>query len=209
MRKRYPVIVLLILLVAIALSASLVTAKADALPTFTNAVGGIGPCQTCHTQAATHAVPGHASFFATCSTCHVTNTATPPLPTACGKCHGGPSAILVSPAHVAQKCGTTVGCHGFTAPTPTPTPTPTGTSTPTPTPTPTATITPTPTPSPSATGDVGGVDDENQDDVGFPATGYPPSSGGSPWLLVTGLFAAGIALLLTTWKFRAAARRHD
>lgn len=57
MRKRYPVIVLLILLAAVALSASLVTAIADALPTFTNAVGGIGPCETCQTQAATHAVP--------------------------------------------------------------------------------------------------------------------------------------------------------
>ncbi|HET6475698.1 MAG TPA: hypothetical protein VFH93_06435 [Thermoleophilia bacterium] len=54
-------------------------------------------------------------------------------------------------------------------------------------------------------------EDANQDAeaTGFPATGYPPSSSGPSGLLVTGLFAAGLALLLTTWKFSAAARRHD
>jgi len=51
MRKRYPVAALLILLVAIALSAALVTANANALPTFNNAVNSIGPCDKCHTQA--------------------------------------------------------------------------------------------------------------------------------------------------------------
>lgn len=51
--------------------------------------------------------------------------------------------------------------------------------------------------------------DKDAESVGFPATGYPPSDGGSSWLLVTGAFAAGLALLLTTVKFRAAARRND
>ena len=112
LRKHYPIAMLAMLLVAIALSASLVTTNANALPTFTTAVGTIGPCETCHTQAQVHAVPSHAGFFGTCSTCHVTNTATPPLPTACGACHGGPTAILAKPTHVTTKCGTTPGCHG-------------------------------------------------------------------------------------------------
>jgi hypothetical protein len=51
-------------------------------------------------------------------------------------------------------------------------------------------------------------EDATDDDVGFPATGYPPE-GGSSWLLFTGLFAAGAALLLAAWRFSAAARRHD
>ena len=97
MRKYYPVVVLLILLAAIALSVSLVTTNANALPTFTTAVGGIGPCDSCHTITATHAVPAHAGFFATCSTCHLTDVATPPTPAACAACHGGTSAIIAKP----------------------------------------------------------------------------------------------------------------
>ena len=115
MRKYYPVAVLMILLVAIALSASLVTTNANALPTFTLAAKGIGPCQSCHTKDATHAVVGHASFVATCSTCHVTNVATPPKPTACAACHGGVSAIIAKTTHAATGCGTTPGCHGVAA----------------------------------------------------------------------------------------------
>jgi hypothetical protein len=52
-------------------------------------------------------------------------------------------------------------------------------------------------------------DDANADDVGFPATGYPPSDGSStPWLLITGAFAAGLALLFAVWRIPAA-RRND
>jgi len=140
MRKYYPVAALLILLVAIALSASLVTTNANALPTFTTAVGGIGPCATCHSQDATHAIVNHTTLA--CSSCHLSGTATPPTPVACAACHGGTSAILVSATHVTTKCGTTAGCHVAPSPTPTatPTPTPTPTSTPTPTVTPKVTL---------------------------------------------------------------------
>ena len=75
-----------------------------------------------------------------------------------------------------------------TSPTPTPTPTPTSTSTSTPTPSPSATSTAVP---------------------GLPTTGYPPADGGSPWLLVTGVFAASVALLFAAWRLRAASRRHN
>ena len=110
MRKYYPVVVLLILLAAIALSASLVTTNANALPTFTTAVGGIGPCDSCHAMTATHSNANHTSLA--CTSCHLTNTSTPPTPAACAACHGGTSAILVSATHVTTKCGTTAGCHG-------------------------------------------------------------------------------------------------
>jgi IPT/TIG domain len=110
MRKYYPVAVLLILLAAIALSASLVTTNANALPTFTTAVGGIGPCDSCHGESATHTSANHTTLA--CSSCHLSGTATPPTPVACAACHGGTSAILVSATHVTTKCGTTAGCHG-------------------------------------------------------------------------------------------------
>jgi len=115
LRKHYPVAILLMLLVAIALSASLVTTNANALPTFTTAVGGIGPCQTCHTQAAIHAVPSHP-YPSNCVACHVDgNTANPPKPTACAACHGA-AAILAKPTHVTTGCTTTAGCHGVPSP---------------------------------------------------------------------------------------------
>jgi len=137
MRKYYPVVVLLILLAAIALSVSLVTPNANALPTFTTAVGGIGPCDSCHTMTATHAIVNHTTLA--CSSCHLSGTATPPTPVACAACHGGTSAILASATHVTTKCGSTVGCHGVVS---TPTATPTATPTPTPTSTPTPKVTP-------------------------------------------------------------------
>jgi hypothetical protein len=107
---------LLLLLAALVLSAAL-AGTAAALPTFTQAVGGIGPCDSCHTQAATHAVAAHQSFFATCSTCHASGTATPPLPAACAACHGGTATILT--AHPSKGCATTVGCHGVVVAVPT------------------------------------------------------------------------------------------
>jgi hypothetical protein len=109
MRKYYPVAALLILLAAIALSASVVTSSANALPTFTQAQKGIGPCESCHGKDATHAKPSHTTLA--CTSCHLTNTATPPTPAACASCHGA-SAILASASHVSQGCGTTPGCHG-------------------------------------------------------------------------------------------------
>ena len=92
MRKYYPVVVLLILLAAIALSVSLVTTNANALPTFTTAVGGIGPCDSCHTITATHAIVNHTTLA--CGSCHLSGTATPPTPVACAACHGGTSDAL-------------------------------------------------------------------------------------------------------------------
>ena len=64
----------------------------------------------------------------------------------------------------------------------------------------TPTPTPTPTPSPSGT---------SPSAPGLPTTGYPPGDGGSPWLLVTGVFAAGVTLLFAAWRLRAASRRHN
>ena len=116
LRKYYPVAILLMLLVAIALSASLVTTNANALPTFTLADKGIGPCQTCHTKAAIHAVTFHASFFSTCSNCHPGDPSTvPPTPAKCAACHGA-AAILAKPTHVTTGCTTTAGCHGVPGP---------------------------------------------------------------------------------------------
>ncbi len=217
MRSRYLAVALMVLLVAIALSASLVTSNAGANPTFEPV------CGVCHSgsyPSGVHAVPAHAGFVTTCATCHTVNTATPPLPATCATCHGGVTAILAAPTHANNGCGTTPGCHGVVEPTPTPTatatttptptPTATATTTPTPTPTATATATPTPTPSASATEEAGGVtDEETAEAVGFPATGYPPSDGGSSWPLVTGAFVAGLTLLLAAWRLRVAARRHD
>ena len=144
----YPVAVLLILLAATALSAALVTTDAKALPTFDNAVGGIGPCLTCHTMATVHAVPSHNPLV--CANCHPTGVAMP-LPSKCAVCHGGTSVIIAKPSHVQTKCNSTPGCHGVPTPTPTPTVTPTITPTPTPTITPTITPTPTPTITPTIT----------------------------------------------------------
>ena len=117
-RKRYPVALLLVL-AAIALS-TVFAASAAALPTFTEAIGGVGPCDTCHTLAATHAVPAHQPLITgnLCDQCHTVNTATPPSPQACASCHGGASVILAAHAGApapAAGCSTTVGCHGVTA----------------------------------------------------------------------------------------------
>ncbi len=136
MPKRYPAVTVLIVLAAIALSAALVTANANALPTFNTAVGGIGPCDSCHPMASVHPTATHHTGIS-CGTCHTVSTATPPLPSACGTCHTPTSVVLAKPTHASTGCGTTVGCHGYTGPTPTPTPTTTPTTTPTPTPTPT------------------------------------------------------------------------
>jgi hypothetical protein len=218
MKKNHVLFVVLILLAAIALTVSLAVADAGANPTFT---GGTPSCGSCHNGSGTppagvHEVPAHASVFpSNCAACHPGGSpANAPLPSTCAGCHTA-AAILAGTTHVASGCTTTDGCHGFVEPTPTPTPTGTATPTPTPTPTETSTSTPTPTPSPSATDDGGGgtggeTDEEAADDVGFPATGYPPSGGGSLSLpLVAGVFAAGLTLLLVAWRLSAAAHRPD
>ena len=125
-RRLAPAIVLttLMLLAAIAVSASLVTANANALPTFTDPVGGIGPCQTCHTKDATHSGTGHVangvyklSDLTTCANCHPNgDTTVPPTPAKCATCHGGTTAILAKPTHTTTGCGTTAGCHGYSNP---------------------------------------------------------------------------------------------
>ena len=154
-----------------------------------------------------------------CAACHVGgNTTVPPTPTACASCHGGTSAILqlrrTSRPGAPPPTDVTASRAPRRRATATTTPTPTPTATATATPTPTATATPTPTPSPSATEEAGGgtagvTDEETAEAVGFPATGYPPSDGGSSWPLVGGAFAAGLTLLLVAWRLRVAARRHD
>src|SRR5664280_1147846 len=109
--------VLAIALAALALSASLVTTNAKALPTFTNGSGSIPSCESCHSQTSVHGVAAHGSFFATCSNCHVNgDTTVPPTPAKCGVCHGHVSVILTSATHVATKCGSTAGCHGVPLP---------------------------------------------------------------------------------------------
>jgi hypothetical protein len=110
-------IALLIMVAFMAVSASIGAQDAQALPTFTDAVGGIGPCQNCHPKTQTHTQASHAAVYPTCSNCHPGgDTALPPLPSKCGVCHGGVTSILKSASHVTTKCGTTTGCHGYTAP---------------------------------------------------------------------------------------------
>ncbi len=202
MRRRYPVILLVVLIVAIALSAALATSDASATPTWT--CGGA----SCHGTTATAASrPAHGAVHRLCH---------------CASCHtdgAGERAAAVRVRRVSPRCsgqGTHASaagtgcnaytpCHGGASPSPSPTPTDTGT----PSPTPTATDTPTPTPSATDDGSgTGGVTDDDADGVGFPATGYPPSDGGStPWLLITGAFAAGLAMLFAVWRIPAARRR--
>jgi hypothetical protein len=110
-RKRSLVIFLLAL--AVVAVFGIAAQQALALPTFTQAQKGIGPCESCHGKDATHAKPSHTTLA--CTSCHLTSTATPPTPAACASCHGA-SAILASASHVSQGCGTTPGCHGAPEP---------------------------------------------------------------------------------------------
>lgn len=124
MRQRTAPALILALLIAVAVVVAFGATAQQAA-----AQGTYTACETCHGMTATHGSAGHAGFFSTCATCHNDgSTAKPPLPSACGGCHGGVTAILAKSAHAAQSCGTTNGCHGYTSPTPTPTPTPTATT---------------------------------------------------------------------------------
>ena len=194
MRKRYPVIVLLLIVAAIALGAALATSDASATETFAGC--------SCHSQTAVHTAHGYPSVD--CTGCHPGGTGAPTPAMCAAACH--PTLPAPHPSSPGTGCYAYTPCHGGDSPSPSPSPTDTGT----PSPTPSATDTPTPTPSATddGGGGVGGVDDENADDVGFPATGYPPSDGSStPWLLITGAFAAGLTLLFAVWRIPAARRR--
>jgi hypothetical protein len=103
---------LVLVLAAVALF-GILAQQALALPTFTTAEKGIGPCQKCHTMATVHAGATHSTT--PCATCHTTNTATAPLPSACASCHTE-ATIMANTAHTVQGCGTTDGCHGYVAP---------------------------------------------------------------------------------------------
>ncbi len=120
-------VVVLALLIALAMfSALLVAQNANAQASYTT-------CYACHTSAKHSSNPTHAGLYSggSCASCHADGFAAANkgvTPKACGKCHGGVTAILASNQHKTNGCGTTVGCHGYTSPTPTPTPTPTATA---------------------------------------------------------------------------------
>jgi len=118
-RKRFrgrPAAVVL-LAAALLLALALAAPVAGAFTSFDAGGSGIPACDTCHSQATVHAIGGHASQMATPPTsctasCHLSGTATPPPPSACADCHGGPSAVLGKATHATTGCGTTPGCHG-------------------------------------------------------------------------------------------------
>jgi hypothetical protein len=191
MRRRHPIVLLAVLVVAIALSAVFAVADAGATSTYT-------ACSPCHGVGAVH--PAHAVDVAgdpaTCTPCHANGG---PAPSQCAACHGAGNILA---GHPVESCSTGTPCHA--APSPSPSPSPTDTESPSPTPT--ATSTPTPSPSATDDGDVAG----ETEDVGFPTTGYPPSSGGSaPWALIGALCVGGVTLLLAAWRFHTAAGRND
>ena len=118
MRSRVPrsVKLLLLALAAVGLIAAFAGAAA-ALPTFTQAVGGVGPCDSCHPMAATHALSFHVSAMTNCANCHVNGvTSVAPTPAKCAVCHGGTADIFAAPTHAGLSCGTTPGCHVPTLP---------------------------------------------------------------------------------------------
>ena len=59
---------MLLLALAVVAVFGIAAQQALALPTFNVAEKGIGPCDTCHALAATHANPNHATLA--CATCH-------------------------------------------------------------------------------------------------------------------------------------------
>jgi predicted secreted protein len=106
--------VALLIMLAMAVSASIGAQNAQALPTFTDPVSGVGPCSSCHSYSmgdAFHTKSTHSAQ--SCGKCHTVNTATPPLPSACASCHGGSAATIIAgqALHVSAGCGTVGGCH--------------------------------------------------------------------------------------------------
>jgi hypothetical protein len=107
---------LLLVFAAVALF-GILAQQALALPTFTDAMSGVGPCQKCHTQAAVHAVSSHAALMTDCTNCHPDAAgAQPPLPSKCAVCHGPVTTLIATTPHKATGCSTTNGCHGYVAP---------------------------------------------------------------------------------------------
>ena len=111
-RRRYAVAVLLALAVAIALVAA---SSALALPSYETAGGGTAACVSCHPESgsatAPHDVAAHQDLFTNnqCTKCHNNGgVLNPPLPTACGACHGGLYHMVAEPTHSTQTCST---CH--------------------------------------------------------------------------------------------------
>jgi hypothetical protein len=100
--------VALLIMLAMAVSASIGAQNAQALPTFNTAGAGLGPCDSCHTKDAIHAGTTHSAQ--SCGKCHTSGTGTPPLPSACASCHTK-AAILASSQHTSIGCGTAGGCH--------------------------------------------------------------------------------------------------
>jgi hypothetical protein len=77
-------------------------------------------CGTCHNYSsgdAFHSKTTHASLGCA-ATCHSTGFSTPnPGACATAACHGTAAQVIAArPSHVSSGCGTTVGCHGYTAP---------------------------------------------------------------------------------------------
>ena len=116
--------VALLVMLAMAVSASLGAQDAQALSTFDTGSGSIPACETCHGMSATHSKTAHvtngvydSSDPTTCANCHPGgDTSVKPLPAKCGVCHGGVTTILAKSTHTTTGCGTTDGCHGYTAP---------------------------------------------------------------------------------------------
>jgi hypothetical protein len=113
-------VALSIMLAFMAVSAAIGTQDAQALPTFDTPVGGIGPCDSCHSKSSVHGQTAHVSNGvynmsdpASCANCHPNgDTSVKPLPSKCGVCHGGVTVILAKQTHATTGCGTTPGCHG-------------------------------------------------------------------------------------------------
>jgi hypothetical protein len=116
--------ILLALVVSMAVIFTVGASSAQALPTFNQAVNGIGPCDSCHSYTYGDAFHNKATHKAQlCTKCHTVSTATPPAPSACASCHGSAKTIIAAQAtHGVTGCGSTaVGCHYASTPTPTPT----------------------------------------------------------------------------------------
>jgi hypothetical protein len=108
--------ILLTALVVLAVAAvmALTAGPANAQQTYT-------VCAGCHTSAKHSSNSTHAGLYSSsaCTTCHANGFSAENkgvTPKACAACHGGGAAILASTQHVANACGTTNGCHGYTAP---------------------------------------------------------------------------------------------
>jgi hypothetical protein len=107
-----PAIILVALLVVAAVVALGALARpAAAQATFTQ-------CSTCHDYAYNDAYHNGATHkLQTCTTCHVNGSGKAGLvPSACATCHGPVTDLIATANHQSASCGTTDGCHGYSAP---------------------------------------------------------------------------------------------